>query len=129
MILVFIVNQVAEIHAKVISTAMCDIVDAADVDNNCAAAGSFSPSEIENLDGEQMSVSSNDLHNNFETHEQASEIKSNILEPENVCPVVESSLIPVATACLKDQSKFPFSESLFDVLFISINFKLVSMQE
>ncbi|XP_073046431.1 probable ubiquitin-like-specific protease 2B isoform X3 [Primulina eburnea] len=110
------VNWGAEIHTK----EMCEIVDAADVDQNCAATGSFSPLEIENLDEEKMSGSRNDLHNNFETHEKASEINSNILEPESVCPVVESALIPVATACSKDQSKFPFSESSFDDEFVRL---------
>ncbi|XP_073275630.1 probable ubiquitin-like-specific protease 2B [Primulina huaijiensis] len=108
------VTRGAEIHTKEIDTVMCENVDAADVDHNGAAAGSFSPSEIENLDEEKMPGASNELHNNFETHEQASDIKSNIHEPESVCPLVECSLIPVAPACLKDQSKFPFSESSFD---------------
>lgn len=116
------VTQGAEIHTKEIDAAMCENVDAADVDG--AAASSFSPSEIESLDEEKMPGASTDMHNNFETQEQASEIKSNSHEPESVCPLVECSLIPVGPACLKDQSKFPFSESSLDVLFISISFKL-----
>ncbi|KZV37400.1 Cysteine protein superfamily protein [Dorcoceras hygrometricum] len=112
------VNKGAEIDTKGIDTAMCENVDAADVDNNCAATGSFSPLEIENLDEEKRPGSSNDSHNHFEAHKQASEMKSYVLERETVCPVVGCSLIPVAPACLKDQSKFPFPESSFDDEFV-----------
>ncbi|KAL3830387.1 hypothetical protein ACJIZ3_019189 [Penstemon smallii] len=97
------------ILSKEIATVMD--VDAANVDCKRNTAGSFTPLDIEDLAYEHTSKLDYVRHNNFKSHNQAAEIKSNFVESGGVSFGVDRCSIPEGTTCLENHLDCVYPES------------------
>ncbi|KAG8369178.1 hypothetical protein BUALT_Bualt15G0124200 [Buddleja alternifolia] len=99
-----------EIQSKENDSGICGGV-ATDIDYNHDVAGSFTPIAPEDFDEEKMPKLNNFLHNDYKSHEQAAEMKSDILESGSVFASVGCGWSTGATVWLEDHSNCVFPES------------------